>query len=71
MREPIAEVNGKRVVLGTQIELRAGDVLELTVPGGGGFGDPREREPGRVQEDVLNGLVSAEAAARIYGATGA
>ncbi len=67
--EPVAEVNGKRVVLGTQIELRAGDVLELTVPGGGGFGDPRQRDPARVREDVEDGLVSRQAAARLYGAT--
>lgn len=66
--EPIAEVNGRRIVLGTQVELRAGDVIELTVPGGGGFGDPREREPRQVAEDVRNGIVSAEAAAQIYGA---
>lgn len=65
--EPVAEVNGRRIVLGMQIELRSGDVLELTVPGGGGFGNPKEREPGRVREDVRNGIVSAEAAEHIYG----
>lgn len=66
--EPVAEVNGRRIVLGTQIELRAGDVLVLTVPGGGGFGDPRERSREAVQEDVKNGLVSPAAARAIYSA---
>ncbi len=65
--EPIAEVNGKRVVLGTQIELRGGDVLVLTVPGGGGFGDPSERDVSQVVDDVCGGLVDADLAERIYG----
>ena len=65
--EPIAEVNGKRVVLGTQIELRCGDCLVLTVPGGGGFGDPAERDVAHVVEDVCGGLVDASEAERIYG----
>jgi N-methylhydantoinase B len=65
--EPVAEVNGRRIVLGTQIELRPGDVLALTVPGGGGFGDPRERAREAVLEDVRNGLVSAQAARDLYG----
>ncbi len=65
--EPVAEVNGRRVVLGTQIELRAGDLLVLTVPGGGGFGNPRERSRVAVLEDVRNGLVSPEAAKALYG----
>jgi N-methylhydantoinase B len=46
----------------------AGERLVLEMPGGGGYGDPRERAPERVAEDVRNGLVSREAAAREYGA---
>jgi N-methylhydantoinase B len=44
-----------------------GDVISLTVPGGGGFGDPRERERERVLNDVALGLVSADAARDVYG----
>lgn len=67
VEEPIAEVNGRRVALGTQIELRGGDHLILTVPGGGGFGDPSERAVSDIVEDVCNGLVDVAEAKRAYG----
>ncbi len=38
-------------------------------PGGGGWGDPTERDPGMVARDVKDGVVSAEAARRLYGWT--
>ena len=36
-------------------------------PGGGGWGDPFEREPERVQWDVIEGFVSRDAAREEYG----
>ncbi len=48
-------------------ELRPGDVLTTVAPGGGGFGDPLERDPALVQQDVVNGFVSASNACDIYG----
>ena len=47
--------------------MHAGDVLRISQSGGGGFGDPREREPQRVELDVRNGYVSPEAALAQYG----
>jgi N-methylhydantoinase B len=47
--------------------LRQGDVFRLDTPGGGGFGDPFEREPERVLADVREGYVSSEAAEKEYG----
>ena len=44
-----------------------GDRLCLTLPGGGGHGDPHARDPDRVAADIEDGLVSAEAAERDYG----
>ena len=35
--------------------------------GGGGWGDPLERDPAAVLDDVLDGYVSAEGALRDYG----
>jgi N-methylhydantoinase B len=39
----------------------------LNLPGGGGYGDPFEREPQSVLQDVAGGYVSLEAARREYG----
>ena len=47
--------------------LRAGDVFRLDTPGGGGYGDPLNRDPERVLADVREGAVSREAAERAYG----
>ena len=47
-----------------------GHRIVLETPGGGGLGDPGRRSRARVRDDVLNGLVSAEAAAKGYGGGG-
>ena len=39
----------------------------LSPPGGGGYGDPRERDPEHVLEDVVDGYVSIESARDDYG----
>jgi N-methylhydantoinase B len=43
------------------------DAIRLELPGGGGFGDPRERDRQRVIDDVRDGLISTEEAERDYG----
>jgi N-methylhydantoinase B len=43
------------------------DIFSVTWQGGGGFGDPIEREPQAVARDVETHLVSPEAAKKIYG----
>jgi N-methylhydantoinase B len=47
--------------------LMPGDVLETTFTGGGGYGDPLDREPDRVARDVELGYVSREAAHDLHG----
>ncbi len=49
------------------VVLQPGDVLEIRSAGGGGRGDPFEREAWRVAADVRRGYVSPEAAEREYG----
>jgi len=47
--------------------LRKGDILRLETGGGGGRGHPYDRPADLVLRDVLDGFVSVEAAARLYG----
>jgi N-methylhydantoinase B len=47
--------------------LMPGDVVVMDAAGGGGYGDPRERDREMVAEDVLQGYVTVEGAARDYG----
>jgi N-methylhydantoinase B len=47
--------------------LSEGDELIMRTPGGGGYGDPLDRDPELVLYDVINGYVSREAAFRDYG----
>ena len=47
--------------------VRAGEVIRIQTTGGGGWGDPLERDPDRVLLDVIQGKVSGEAASRDYG----
>lgn len=49
------------------VVLRRNDLLRVVSNGGGGYGNAFEREPLRVRDDVEDGLVTLEAAARDYG----
>jgi len=44
-----------------------GDVRRVMSPGGGGYGDPRERDPAAVARDLVEGKISVEAARTLYG----
>jgi N-methylhydantoinase B len=47
--------------------IEAGDVVLMESSGGGGFGDPLERDPARVAADLAEGYVTPERAEREYG----
>ena len=47
--------------------LKAGDIFRLDTPGGGGLGNPFERDPAKVLADVAQGYVSLERARTDYG----
>ncbi len=59
---------GEQIVHGKQSrEFAYGDVVSFQQSGAGGYGDPFERDPRRVLDDVLDDYVSIEAARREYG----
>jgi N-methylhydantoinase B len=49
------------------IALEAGDLVRVVTGGGGGYGNPFERQPDRVLTDVLDGYISREQAVADYG----
>jgi N-methylhydantoinase B len=44
-----------------------GDVVSYFSPSGGGYGDPLERDPAKVLDDVLDGFITPEHAREAYG----
>ncbi len=49
------------------LPLRKGTRFRQATPGGGGFGNPLERDPAAVAEDVHNAYVSPQNAREVYG----
>ncbi|MCB4458041.1 hydantoinase B/oxoprolinase family protein [Leisingera sp. McT4-56] len=60
-RNGVQDIPGKG-----ELRVEAGDCLIFETPGGGGFGDPAERDPEALALDVRRGLVTEEGA-RAYG----
>ncbi len=51
----------------SDVPLGSGDLFSRPTAGGGGYGDPLDRDPDKVREDVADDYVSVERAARDYG----
>jgi N-methylhydantoinase B len=49
--------------------LQPGDVVIMDAAGGGGYGDPRERDHDALARDLQEGKVSGASAERDYGVT--
>src|SRR5204863_9761316 len=52
-----------------RIDMKVGDAMRIETPGGGGYGEPRERAVGDLAQDLRDGRASLEAAVRDYGAS--
>jgi N-methylhydantoinase B len=48
-------------------QMKPGDVVTIDAPGGGGYGNPLERDPEMVVSDVMEGYVGLESARTDYG----
>ena len=70
VRDGRAREDGKWEVFGPKpglMEMTDSDVFAVTWQGGGGWGDPIERDPQAVLRDLAAGWVSTQAAKEIYG----
>ena len=61
LKEKSMELPSKCVV-----NLNPGDTISFQTPGGGGYGDPKKRNPKFVLNDVKSGKISIERAKEIY-----
>jgi N-methylhydantoinase B len=50
--------------------LETGDRLQVETPGGGGWGKAHERSADLIEQDLVDGLITPEAAKKHYGYTG-
>ena len=48
-------------------QVRPEDAIMHLLPGAGGYGDPLERDPAMVLDDVLDEKISPDYAQRVYG----
>jgi len=68
-RKILEKADGTTVVVGNKVEdvaVEAGDILHFITWGGAGWGDPYERDPELVGEEIRRGLVTPSGA-RSYG----
>lgn len=66
----IKKPDGEEVRLPSKVSdypVRQGEVISFQTAGGGGYGDPQEREASLIESDLKKGLISVENAERHYG----
>jgi N-methylhydantoinase B len=59
-------INGRGIPSKGQTPVNAGDIVTIETPGGGGWGDPSERDPEAVRADVRAGKVTPKDARETY-----
>lgn len=65
-----AIIDGKKVGLQQKeisLKLKAGDRMGICNFGGGGYGDPKKRDPELVKRDLEDGFISERKAKEVYG----
>jgi N-methylhydantoinase B len=68
-RKIIEKADGTQIVVGNKVDaypVSEGDLLHFITWGGGGWGDPLERDPQLVGLEIAQGLVSPQGA-KVYG----
>lgn len=67
--EVIVKRGKKRSKVDTKatLDLEAGDYVEIRTAGGGGYGDPAQRDPELIRRDIENGIITKRYAEKHYG----
>jgi N-methylhydantoinase B len=68
-RKILEKADGREIIVGNKVEdveVAEGDQLHFITWGGGGWGDPLDRDPALVGKEITQGLVTAEGA-KAYG----
>ncbi|MDW6022592.1 hydantoinase B/oxoprolinase family protein [Mesorhizobium sp. BAC0120] len=60
----------KRFAFVSGLTTHPDDVIRVVTGNGGGIGDPRERDPALVEDDIKNGLITRDRAREVYGIEG-
>jgi N-methylhydantoinase B len=60
----------RHLLKSSRLPLAQGDVVRTMTGGGGGFGDPRDRDPEAIREDLLDRQVTPAHAREVYGYEG-
>jgi N-methylhydantoinase B len=60
----------ERYAFASGVRVDTDDVIRIITGAGGGIGDPKERDPKLVAEDIRNGFITAERAAEVHGYSG-
>jgi N-methylhydantoinase B len=63
----VALGDGTRLHAKSLVDLGAEDTVHVNLPGGGGYGDPFQRDVQRILGDVIEGYVTPEEAKKNYG----
>lgn len=51
------------------LETNEGDIIRVVTGNGGGLGDPKDRDPALVREDIKNGFLDPDRAAAVFDVT--
>jgi len=62
-----ADGSEETVKKGTHIQIEPGDRVIFLSGGGGGYGDPRQRDRAEIERDLGEGLISEKTARDWYG----
>ncbi|SEL33654.1 N-methylhydantoinase B [Colwellia chukchiensis] len=56
----------ERHAMATEVKTNTGDIVRVITANGGGFGDPKQRDPKAIADDLKNGYVSLDYAKSVY-----